>query len=627
MDAESEDDEDVNEIKVDAATGETSACDYSFKLRVPPSVNDARKALQDLQSLLKPPHNKTLAGSAILSPVLKERLTQVKNFLWLYTDTHDDGTTCPENPVGGHWSQAADRAARNTGKAQGVHLSRCLQSWAKAYIEDRTALPHCKQLQKYSHVDDEDFAAELKLHLQSIGKYVRAQDLVDYLSLPENQARLGMSKPICLRTAQQWMTRMGYRWMKEPHGQYSDGHEQEDVVRYHQDIFIPAWAHHQAHACKWKQDDLTVEDISTYSDPFGHRVVIWFHDESTFYANDRRRNRWVHKMESAVPQPKGEGASLMVADFTSADYGWLRSKDGRESARVLFRVGKAQDGYFTNENIVAHAAKAMEILEKNYPDEHHVLVFDNATTHLKHADDALSARKMPKCTSATWGVSITKKDDDGRPVIGTNGKPVKEKIWMKDAWLLNGDVQPLYFPDGHDKASYFKGMAQILVERGYTNAPNLPAECQEFKCPGGKSDCCCWRLMYTQADFANVESNLEATCHARGFDVIFLPKYHCELNFIEQCWGFAKRLYRKKDRSSSEAILECNVIESLDSVPLLSMRRFSVRSLRFIDAYAKGLNGTQAAWAIKKYCGHCMLPESIMKEFDDFHPSDSMTSI
>ncbi|KAG2058716.1 hypothetical protein BDR06DRAFT_1003904 [Suillus hirtellus] len=503
MDTESEDDEDVNEIEVDAATGETSAHNYSFKLRVPPSVNDARKALQDLQSLLKPPRNKTLAGSAVLSPVLKERLTQVKNFLWLYTDTHDDGMTHPENPVGGHWSQAADRAARNAGKAQGVHLSWCLRSWAKAYIEDWTALPHCKQLQKYSHVDDEDFAADIKLHLQSIGKYVRAQDLVDYLSLPENQARLGMSKPICLRTAQQWMMRMGYRWMKEPHGQYSNGHEREDV----------------------KQDDLTVEDISTYSDPFGCHVVIWFHDESTFYANDRRRNRWVHKMESAVPQPKGEGASLMVADFVA---------------------GKARNGYFTNENIVAHAAKAMEILEKNYPDEHHVLVFNNATTHLKRADDALSARKMPKRPSATWGVSITKKDDDGRPVIGTNGKPVKEKIWMKDAWLLNGDVQPLYFPDGHDKAGYFKGMAQILVERGYTNAPNLPAECREFKCPGGKSDCC-RQLMYTQADFANVESNLEATCHARGFDVIFLPKYHCELNFIEQCWGFAKCLYRKKD--------------------------------------------------------------------------------
>jgi hypothetical protein len=125
MDAESEDedmngvevdedidgaevDEDIDGVEVDAAAEETSAHDYSFKLRVPPSINDAHEALQDLKLLLKPTHDKNIAGSVILSPVLKERLTQVKNFLWLYTDTHDDGTTHPANPVGSHWSQAAD---------------------------------------------------------------------------------------------------------------------------------------------------------------------------------------------------------------------------------------------------------------------------------------------------------------------------------------------------------------------------------------------------------------------------------------------------------------------------------------------------------------------------------------
>jgi hypothetical protein len=39
--------------------------------------------------------------------------------------------------------------------------------------------------------------------------------------------------------------------------------------------------------------------------------------------NDQRKRCWVHKLEMAVPQAKGEGASLMVADFVSADYGWL----------------------------------------------------------------------------------------------------------------------------------------------------------------------------------------------------------------------------------------------------------------------------------------------------------------
>lgn len=82
------------------------------------------------------------------------------------------------------------------------------------------------------------------------------------------------------------------------------------------------------------------------------RVIIWTHDESTFYAYDRRLIRWVHKTEKAVPRTKGDGASLMVADFVSAEYGWLRSPDGKESAQVLFEVGKNRDGYFTVQDIL-----------------------------------------------------------------------------------------------------------------------------------------------------------------------------------------------------------------------------------------------------------------------------------
>ncbi|KAG1841564.1 hypothetical protein DFJ58DRAFT_808326 [Suillus subalutaceus] len=57
-----------------------------------------------------------------------------------------------------------------------------------------------------------------------------------------------------------------------------------------------------------------------------------------------------------------------------------------------------------------------------------------------------------------------------------------------------------------------------------------------------------------------------------------------------------------------------NVIDSLEAVPLSSMRKFATRSLRFMDAYRKGLNGKQAAFATKKYRGHCTLPLSV---FDD----------
>ncbi|KAG1861510.1 hypothetical protein DFJ58DRAFT_777241, partial [Suillus subalutaceus] len=69
-----------------------------------------------------------------------------------------------------------------------------------------------------------------------------------------------------------------------------------------------------------------------------------------------------------------------------------------------------------------------------------------------------------------------------------------------------------------------------------------------------------------------------------------------------------KWLYRVKERFSSEDALERSVIASLDAVPLELIQRFAMRSTRFIDAYHNGLNGAQAAWAIKKFRGHHVLP-------------------
>ncbi len=144
-------------------------------------------------------------------------------------------------------------------------------------------------------------------------------------------------------------------------------------------------------------------------------------------------------------------------------------------------------------------------------------------------------------------------------------------------------------------------------------------QCKDFKCAPGATNCCCCRILYNQPDFTDVSSVLQTTCKAKGFTVLFLPKFHCELNFIEQCWGYAKRIYRLNPESSREDALQKNALDALEAVPLSSMRRFANRSYRFMNAYSHGLNGRQAVWAARKYRGHCILPVSIMDEIEKAH--------
>lgn len=178
---------------------------------------------------------------------------------------------------------------------------------------------------------------------------------------------------------------------------------------------------------------------------------------------------------------------------------------------------------------------------------------------------------MPKNPSETWGIKVNQLHPDGKQVFTADGKYAKMKIRMGNG-TFNGLPQSFYFPEGHEKAGWFKGMATMLEEHGFANASKLKAQCKDFKCTKGAMLCCCHQSLYEQLDFVNVKSVLKATCEAEGFMVMFLPKFHCELNPIEQCWGYAKCGYQMCPASSKEEDLENNVIYSLESIQLTSIR-------------------------------------------------------
>ncbi|KAF9441870.1 hypothetical protein P691DRAFT_799014 [Macrolepiota fuliginosa MF-IS2] len=169
---------------------------------------------------------------------------------------------------------------------------------------------------------------------------------------------------------------------------------------------------------------------------------------------------------------------------------------------------------------------------------------------------------MPKNPSSAFGPLIDVINAGGRPVYNpVDGKALKEHVRMR-----NGQ---------------FKGMAVILEEQGFRDAGRIKAMCKGFHCQLSK---------------------LENKCKEKNIPVLFLPKFHCKLNPIEQCWGYIKQVYHLCPLSTQED-LERNMVTALEAVP-------------FTDAYSKNLDGKQAAWAYKKFKGHQVIPEGIMHSFD-----------
>ena len=146
---------------------------------------------------------------------------------------------------------------------------------------------------------------------------------------------------------------------------------------------------------------------------------------------------------------------------------------------------------------------------------------------------------------------------------------------MRSGTLPNGEPQLFYFPEDHPSMpGWFKGMEVIIRERGlWPEEGDLLAQCPGFRCPPGRADCCCRCILFLQPDFVSQKSQLQELIESRGHLCDFYPKYHCELNFIEQYWGAAKLRFRMAGRAATLDEMERKVIQSLDDVSLLHIRR------------------------------------------------------
>ena len=100
--------------------------------------------------------------------------------------------------------------------------------------------------------------------------------------------------------------------------------------------------------------------------------------------------------------------------------------------------------------------------------------------------------------------------------------------------------------------------------------------------------------------------------------LLFFPKFHCELNFIEMLWGYTKAKLRRMC-TFSFSDLKKRLPELLDSIPISFVKRASRHCFRYMDGYRLGLTGPELDYAIRKYKGHRMIPpESLQLINDEF---------
>lgn len=249
---------------------------------------------------------------------LRGRLTSMIALINLYLD----------HQLGLNWITASTLAAKAAGK--GDYLARKLRQWVILFMRYGVYPVRRKRIEIDSIPGGEDLDQLIHLHLLELNKagHVRAQDIVDFLNTPAMKAHLGTDKGFGLRGAQRWMERMGWRYGTPKNGMYKDGHEDSEVVAYRK-AFCDRWTNDYSRRM-WSYDNngSKICDLETVNLKDGrYPLILVTHDESTFYANDRRKTRW-HHPDTVAPQPKGEGQSIMVSDFLTPE--WGRLKHGNE---------------------------------------------------------------------------------------------------------------------------------------------------------------------------------------------------------------------------------------------------------------------------------------------------------
>lgn len=438
---------------------------------------------------------------------------------------------------------------------------------------------------------------------QAVGEYLESkcasqairEELEALETVPKDSKECNGKQWIRARTARRWLRKLGFSFSEVKKDVYVDGHERPDVVEYRND-FLQRWATLKkkfaifAEDGTWQRPQIPEDE---------RPIILVTHDESIFNANDGKRRLWIENGNQPL-RPKGKGKGIMVSGYLTPggilrvpenisdselleDSEWPRQPNGQPIREAMEYLEFGKDHYWTGDKMVDQAINvALPIFNRAFPGCTALFAFDNAANHCSFAPDALIATKMN---------------------LGPGGKqPIMRDGWDEKLGVPQRMIFPADYPDARLRGQP-KGIKQVLLERGLWRDQNSDGTKFRLSCPKGSGatgcdpekmgNCCAVRLLQSQPDFQNQRGRLEEEINRSGHLVIFYPKFHCELNFIERFWCSAKR-YARDNCTYGLAGLRETVPKAISSIPTATINRYYNRCERIIEAYRSGCKiGTQ----------------------------------
>ena len=516
-------------------------------------------------------------------------------------------------------NRASDLAAKHTLKCQtktGSHRARRIRSAAlELQRTGDIVLSRRGRHSKTQRVIDIDFVRE------DISKFLDSRRRTSASSLHwwlnDYLVKNGFDK-VSARTSRKWLTvDLGFRRHNRKKGIYFDGHDREDVQNYLHGVYIPAMNAIATRRRGYCGDEMEVEIMP--EDSVQAEVVVFFHDECIFYTNDAETFYYAKDGDQEL-RSKSLGRCIHVSDFISEHCGFLdlakvftpEQLDALRLAgnlpvdlksRAIIHPGKNNDGWWDHEQLLVQIDHFLDLFQLAFPGKVAMLIFDCSANHEAFAKDALVVSRMNVFPGGKQSIM--------RDTCYVHATQRNLPADQQD--IVN---QSMVYPQDHEHfPGQAKGMAAVAAERGLLPAVRPPQKCLACKSPVPVSaevkECCLYRILSLEHDFATEMSALQKLVQGRGHMILFLPKFHCELNPIECAWGDSKAKCRK-ECDCSWASLKVRVPTTLDEIPIARIRRWFRLTDRFKDSYEKGLTGRLAEFATRKYRSHRRLPESIV---------------